>query len=132
VYLAEPVVFDDGPVKPVRIWSRVGRQPILAAGNSNGDVPMLAFASRPSRPGLRLVVLHDDPERELDYVAGATRRGRPLSKSSPDMCMALKAQRGDPPPRPPVLADARPPSSHPSRTVDNPSSIGNQVRYTAT
>ncbi len=33
----------DGPAKPVRIWSRVGRRPILAAGNSNGDIPMLRF-----------------------------------------------------------------------------------------
>jgi phosphoserine phosphatase len=71
VYLTEPDVFDDGPVKAVRIWSRVGRRPILAAGNSNGDVPMLAFAGGPSRPGLRLLVLHDDPEREFDYVAGS-------------------------------------------------------------
>jgi hypothetical protein len=71
VYLTEPDVFDDGPIKPVRIWSRVGRRPILAAGNSNGDIPMLAFAGGPSRPGLRLLVLHDDPAREFDYVAGA-------------------------------------------------------------
>ena len=71
IYLSEPDVFDDGPVKPVRIWSRVGRRPILAAGNSNGDIPMLAFAGGPSRPGLRLLVLHDDPAREFDYVAGA-------------------------------------------------------------
>ncbi len=34
---------------------------------------MLEFASGPSRPGLRLLVLHDDPEREFDYVAGAER-----------------------------------------------------------
>jgi phosphoglycolate phosphatase-like HAD superfamily hydrolase len=73
IYLSEPDVFDDGPVKPVRIWSRVGRRPILAAGNSNGDIPMLQFAGGPSRPGLRLLVLHDDPEREFDYVAGAER-----------------------------------------------------------
>ena len=73
VYLAEPDVFDDGPVKPVRIWSRIGRRPILAAGNSNGDIPMLQFAGGPSRLGLRLLVLHDDPEREFDYVAGAER-----------------------------------------------------------
>ena len=33
---------DDGPEKPIRIWSRTGRRPLLAAGNSNGDVPMLA------------------------------------------------------------------------------------------
>jgi FMN phosphatase YigB (HAD superfamily) len=39
VYLTEPDVFDDGPIKPVRIWSRVGQRPILAAGNSNGDIP---------------------------------------------------------------------------------------------
>jgi haloacid dehalogenase-like hydrolase len=63
VYLAEPDYFDDGPIKPVRIWSRVGRRPILAAGNSNGDLPMLRFAGGPARPGLRLLVLHDDPER---------------------------------------------------------------------
>jgi hypothetical protein len=66
-------VLDDGPAKPVRIWSRVGRRPILAAGNSNGDIPMLRFAGGPSRPGLGLLVLHDDPEREFDYVTGAER-----------------------------------------------------------
>ena len=70
-YLAEPGVFDDGPVKPVRIWSRIGRRPIVAAGNSNGDVPMLRFAGGKGRPALRLLVLHDDPEREFDYVKGA-------------------------------------------------------------
>ena len=71
MYLAEPDVFDDGPVKPVRIWSRVGRRPLLAAGNSNGDIPMLQFAEQPGRPCLRLLVLHDDPDREFDYLVGA-------------------------------------------------------------
>jgi len=71
VYLAEPDVFDDGPTKPVRIWSRIGRRPILAAGNANGDLPMLRFAGGPSRPALRLLVLHDDDEREFAYTAGA-------------------------------------------------------------
>jgi phosphoserine phosphatase len=64
-------VLDDGPAKPVRIWSRVGRRPILAAGNSNGDLPMLAFAAQPGRPSLSLLVLHDDPAREFDYITGA-------------------------------------------------------------
>ena len=63
-------VLDDGPAKPVRIWSRVGRRPLLAAGNSNGDLPMLQVAGQPGRASLRLLVLHDDPEREFDYVAG--------------------------------------------------------------
>ena len=67
-YLAKPDVFDDGPVKPVRIWSRIGRRPILGGGNSNGDVPMLRFTGGKGRPALRLLVLHDDAEREFDYV----------------------------------------------------------------
>jgi phosphoserine phosphatase len=63
--------FDDGPEKPIRIWSRIGRRPILAFGNSNGDVPMLAYAGSDSLPALRMLLLHDDSEREFDYVAGA-------------------------------------------------------------
>jgi phosphoglycolate phosphatase-like HAD superfamily hydrolase len=63
--------FDDGPEKPIRIWSRIGRRPILAFGNSNGDVPMLAYSGAESLPGLRLLLLHDDSDREFDYTAGA-------------------------------------------------------------
>jgi phosphoglycolate phosphatase-like HAD superfamily hydrolase len=57
---------NDGPVKPVRIWGRVGRRPIFAAGNSNGDIEMLEYTH-----GMRLLVRHDDAAREFDYVAGA-------------------------------------------------------------
>ena len=66
-------VFDDGPEKPVRIWSRIGRRPILAAGNSNGDDEMLMYTGTADTPSLRLLVLHDDAEREFDYTAGAER-----------------------------------------------------------
>jgi hypothetical protein len=66
-------VFDDGPEKPVRIWSRIGRRPILSAGNSNGDDEMLHYSGKPGAVALRLVVLHDDAEREFDYTAGAER-----------------------------------------------------------
>jgi phosphoserine phosphatase len=62
---------DDGPQKPVRIWSRTGRRPLLAAGNSNGDVPMLHFSQHPDKPFMRLLVLHDDDEREFAYTDGA-------------------------------------------------------------
>jgi phosphoserine phosphatase len=62
---------DDGPEKPIRIWSRTGRRPLLAAGNTNGDIPMLDFARHDDRPFLRLLVRHDDAEREFDYSAGA-------------------------------------------------------------
>jgi FMN phosphatase YigB (HAD superfamily) len=67
----EADVLDDGPQKPVRIWSRVGCRPILAAGNSNGDIAMLDFTRHEAKPTLRLLVLHDDAEREFAYTAGA-------------------------------------------------------------
>ncbi len=71
VYLSEMDVFDDGPMKPVRIWSRIGRRPVVAGDNSNGDIPMLRYAGDPSHPALRLLVLHDDGQREFGYTAGA-------------------------------------------------------------
>jgi len=85
-HLPKLEIFDDGPTKPVRIWSRLGRRPVVAGGNSNGDVPMLRFSrspaapggaetagapAAPTRPALRLLLLHDDAEREFAYTAGA-------------------------------------------------------------
>jgi phosphoserine phosphatase len=72
-YLMTPDTFDDGPVKPMRIWSGIARRPILAVGNSNGDLGMLQFAGGARRPSLRLVLLHDDPQREFGYASGAER-----------------------------------------------------------
>jgi phosphoserine phosphatase len=66
-----PDYLDDGPEKPIRIWSRMGRRPLLAAGNSNGDVPMLDFTQHADKQCIRLLVLHDDSEREFDYTTGA-------------------------------------------------------------
>jgi phosphoserine phosphatase len=68
---AEADYLDDGAQKPVRIWSRTGRRPMLAAGNSNGDIPMLDFTQDHARPHLRLLVCHDDADREFSYTAGA-------------------------------------------------------------
>ena len=50
---SRPEFFDDGPIKPVRIWGRTGRRPILAAGNSNGDIQMLQYTH-----GRRTVAVH--------------------------------------------------------------------------
>ena len=62
---------DDGPEKPIRIWSRIGRRPIFAAGNSNGDVPMLSYVQGHPR-SLSLLVHHDDADRgDIPYDAGA-------------------------------------------------------------
>jgi phosphoglycolate phosphatase-like HAD superfamily hydrolase len=64
---------DDGPQKPIHIWTRVGRRPLLAGGNSNGDLPMLEFPQHEGKPSLRLLVLHDDAEREFAYTSSAER-----------------------------------------------------------
>jgi len=64
-------ILDDGPAKAVQIWDRTGRRPILAAGNANGDIPMLQLAGGKDRPALRLLVHHDDAAREASYTSGA-------------------------------------------------------------
>lgn len=71
-YTAEFDFLDDGDEKPIRIWSRVGRRPLIAAGNSNGDVPMLDFVRR-GAVGLALLVHHDDDTGRGDapYDQGA-------------------------------------------------------------
>ena len=58
---------DDGPGKPVHIWARTGRLPLLAGGNSDGDIDMLASAR------FAILVHHDDSEREFAYDGGAER-----------------------------------------------------------
>jgi len=67
----ELALFDDGAMKPVAIWSAIGRRPLLAGGNSNGDIPMLRFCAQPDHPSLALLVDHDDGEREIAYDVGA-------------------------------------------------------------
>jgi hypothetical protein len=57
--LVEPL--DDGPGKPVHLWERTGRQPLLAAGNAAGDIEMLESAQ------FSLLLRHDDPTREYAY-----------------------------------------------------------------
>jgi phosphoserine phosphatase len=71
VYKSKVEFFDDGPTKPVRIWSRVGYRPLVTGGNSNGDIPMMRFARTRGREALRLLVLHDDADREFAYTTGA-------------------------------------------------------------
>jgi hypothetical protein len=55
---------DDGPGKPVYLWTRTGRRPLLAGGNADGDAAML----RTARFGL--LIRHDDAGREFAYDAG--------------------------------------------------------------
>ena len=64
-------VLDDGPAKPVEIWGNIGRRPILAGGNANGDLPMLRYTEGNRHRSLCLLLDHDDPDREFAYTAGA-------------------------------------------------------------
>jgi len=90
VQRADLDVINDGPDKAVQIWSVLGRRPILAAGNSNGDLAMLAFAGGPSLPALRLLVVHDDGEREFEYSSGAEKA---LGMTLPQGWTAVSMQR---------------------------------------
>lgn len=58
---------DDGDNKPVAINRYIGRMPILAFGNSDGDLPMLQYVSSGSKTNLVLYLHHDDAEREYAY-----------------------------------------------------------------
>ena len=62
---------DDGPGKPVNIELHIGRPPIMAIGNANGDIEMMEFAQAADRPYLNLLLRHDDAEREYEYHHGA-------------------------------------------------------------
>jgi hypothetical protein len=65
--LAEVDHVDDKAGKPVGIQEMIGRRPILAFGNSDGDFEMLEWTT--SAPGARLglIVHHTDAEREWAY-----------------------------------------------------------------
>ena len=64
--LPEILVVDDGQKKAEEIQTIIGRRPIFAYGNSDGDVPMLQFATG-SWKGMGLLNHHDDPVREYAY-----------------------------------------------------------------
>jgi haloacid dehalogenase-like hydrolase len=63
----ELAVLDDGPQKPISIHGSVGQRPILAAGNTDGDLPMLQWTAGSPHRTLQLVVHHTDAEREFAY-----------------------------------------------------------------
>jgi phosphoglycolate phosphatase-like HAD superfamily hydrolase len=58
---------DDGPGKPIGIDSFIGRRPILAFGNSDGDQQMLEWTAAGSDPHLMLLLHHTDAAREYAY-----------------------------------------------------------------
>jgi phosphoglycolate phosphatase-like HAD superfamily hydrolase len=58
---------DDKSGKPVGINMSIGRRPIVAVGNSDGDLQMLQWTSAGEGSRLMMLVLHDDDKREYAY-----------------------------------------------------------------
>jgi hypothetical protein len=67
VRLLELDFIDDKAGKPVGIQKHIGRRPILAFGNSDGDFEMLEWTTSGEGPRLGLIVHHDDAGREVAY-----------------------------------------------------------------
>jgi phosphoglycolate phosphatase-like HAD superfamily hydrolase len=65
--LASTDLIDDKAGKPVGIQSRIGRRPIAAFGNSDGDLQMLEWTTAGGGPHFALLVHHDDAQREFGY-----------------------------------------------------------------
>jgi hypothetical protein len=67
VRLPELNFIDDKDGKPVGINQHVGRRPIAAFGNSDGDRQMLEYATSGGGKRFAMLVLHDDAKREFAY-----------------------------------------------------------------
>jgi len=65
--LPEINFIDDKAGKPVGINQHIGRRPIAAFGNSDGDFQMLEWTTTGSGPRFGMIVHHDDAKREWAY-----------------------------------------------------------------
>ena len=65
--LPELNFFDDAAGKPVAINQHIGRRPIMAFGNSDGDFEMLEWTTAGAGPRFGLLVHHTDADREWAY-----------------------------------------------------------------
>jgi len=59
--------FDDGPGKPAAIQHHIGRRPIAAFGNSDGDLAMLQWTAAGAGERLPVYIHHTDAKREWAY-----------------------------------------------------------------
>jgi hypothetical protein len=78
-------VINDGPQKPSSIHRHVGQRPIVAAGNTDGDLAMLQWTAASPHRTLQLVVHHTDAEREYAYDVD------PILGSGTDQILAAAA-----------------------------------------
>jgi hypothetical protein len=81
-------ILDDANQKPVSIHQHVGRRPLMAVGNTDGDLPMLQWTAAGPHRTLQLVVHHTDAEREYAYDTD------PLLGSGTEKVIAAAANGG--------------------------------------
>jgi len=81
-------ILNDGAQKPVSIHTHVGQRPILAAGNTDGDLPMLQWTAASPYTTLQLAVHHTDAEREYAYDTD------PILGSGTDQLLRAVADNG--------------------------------------
>ena len=83
---------DDGPGKPVGIQQHIGRKPLMAFGNSDGDFQMLQWTAigepgrASARGGFAMLIHHTDASREWAYD-----RQSPVGKLDKALDVAPKA-----------------------------------------
>ena len=65
--LPELSSFGDREVKALNIALHIGHRPLLAFGNSDGDLAMMRYTRSGSGARLALLLHHDDAEREAAY-----------------------------------------------------------------
>ena len=76
VRLPEINFIDDGEGKPVGIQMHIGRRPVAAFGNADGDLPMLQWTAAGGGPRFCLYVHHTDADREWAYDRKSSSFGR--------------------------------------------------------
>ena len=76
VRLPEINFIDDGEDKPVGIQMHIGRRPVAAFGNADGDLQMLQWTAAGSGPRFCLYIHHTDADREWAYDRKASSFGR--------------------------------------------------------
>ncbi len=67
VRMSEIDFVDDKETKPVAIYQHIGRRPLLAFGNSDGDLQMLQYTTGGEGRRLGLILHHTDADREFAY-----------------------------------------------------------------
>ena len=72
VRLPEIDFINDKTGKPVGIQKFIGKRPIAAFGNSDGDFEMLEWTTSSAGARLGLIVHHNDAEREFAYDRKST------------------------------------------------------------